>query len=331
MPYILLLLSTIFLYISLGAGYFDVWWHFAGRVETFFSLPHAILYGSILGYGMIILCVVLFRMRNARSFIPSGVPHHRYLALAGTGALIQLVSGVSDGFYHSIVGFDVTIWSPPHLGAIYGGVLTGLGLAGLWFTSNKNMLHGMIGGTVTLGIAIMAIQFSMAEYAVSSRFLFYPEYYVIFITLMYGLVLTIGVYITKRPIAVLTMAWAFVLELTVWLAWEPIYRGSGAVSYPFPLLAFIGAVWIDLSLLIPRMKNLVSSPSARYLWHLMLLLCFVPSAVLAHEGDFKRAPDLHPLWVMVDIYRCDMDRLSYSRPNHQIWIPKSAEKPRSLI
>ncbi|MFC4767396.1 hypothetical protein [Effusibacillus consociatus] len=60
----LLILSTLLLYISVGAAYFDEWWHADGRVESFFTIPHAILYSSIFTNGIIVLGYVLFQMKK---------------------------------------------------------------------------------------------------------------------------------------------------------------------------------------------------------------------------------------------------------------------------
>lgn len=122
MPRFLRLISTILLFSTAGAAYFDVWWHTDNRVESFFTIPHAVLYSGIALNGLIVLMSVFTQLLKIGRFAPFEIERSKELSLAGTGSLLQLLAGGFDFVYHEWVGFDVSIWSPPHLMAVFGGI-----------------------------------------------------------------------------------------------------------------------------------------------------------------------------------------------------------------
>jgi hypothetical protein len=110
-------------------GIWDVSWHILGLVETFFTLPHTILYSGIALSLLAALSAVIFRFR----FRASGpVPETRLLVglhVALAGGIMQLLAGPLDFWWHSNFGFDPFLFTPPHGLLILGIVTSGLGMA----------------------------------------------------------------------------------------------------------------------------------------------------------------------------------------------------------
>ena len=197
--------ALLFSWIALSGGYFDVWWHVMGRVETFFTPPHAVIYSSVFSGGMTVLAYVLVEMAKRGRITPAYVPHIGLLSLAGTGSLFQLLAGVSDGIYHELLGFDITLWSPPHLLAIFGGIVAALGLAGL-FAGMPEGRGRRLGHGLALAAALSYFLFALAEFDLSPGRLLeddlsmkfrwnpYAAYYAVMVSVVGAFLLGYGLY-----------------------------------------------------------------------------------------------------------------------------------------
>ena len=112
------------------AGFaWDVQWHSDVGPDTFFTMPHLVLYSGIAISGLTCLVVTLLCSAAARSGDPgvaqstTGIFGGRYMAplgylIGGFGALSFLLYGLMDEWWHGIYGFDVTLISPPHVGLV---------------------------------------------------------------------------------------------------------------------------------------------------------------------------------------------------------------------
>jgi hypothetical protein len=112
------------------AGFaWDVQWHSDVGPDTFFTLPHLVLYSGIAITGLTCLAVTLAATVAARRGDPATIAattpvlRGRYRAplgylVSGFGALAFLLYGAMDEWWHGIYGFDVTLISPPHVGLI---------------------------------------------------------------------------------------------------------------------------------------------------------------------------------------------------------------------
>lgn len=156
-------LVLLFAYGSIGGAYYDIWWHVMGRVETFLTPPHSIFYSSIFLACITVFIYVAQRLAALGRFAPAKIACAPALALAGTGSLVQLVAGVSHSIYHQHLGYDITLWSPPHMLAVYGGIVLMMGASGL-FLGLPESNGRWIGYTLALGGAMSALLFGLTEY-----------------------------------------------------------------------------------------------------------------------------------------------------------------------
>lgn len=240
-PWMLLL----FAYGTLAGAYYDVWWHAMGLVETFFTVAHGILYTCVFLGGVSVLIHVVRKLVRLGRFSPAEIPHAPALALAGTGSLFQLLAGVSDGVYHTLFGFDITLWSPPHMLAVFGGILVTLGVAGLF--AAQPGIFGRIGYTLALGCSLSAFMFGVTEYDVASswsivnRWEAYGPYLPAMAAIFGSFLLGYGYRETGRPVGSLVFTWAFLGKLLVFFAW-----GQTAIHMRFPLLFLVAGVGFDV-------------------------------------------------------------------------------------
>jgi hypothetical protein len=104
----------------------DVQWHVDVGPDTFFTMPHLVLYSGIALAGLASLFAVLWwawQQRNQPSLV--GLLSDAWRApigfiIGGFGAAIFLAYGLYDLWWHEVYGFDVTFESPPHIGLLFG-------------------------------------------------------------------------------------------------------------------------------------------------------------------------------------------------------------------
>ncbi|MFI7129491.1 hypothetical protein ACIBQ1_27590 [Nonomuraea sp. NPDC050153] len=124
----------------IGVGW-DVQWHVDVGPDTFFTLPHLILYSGSAVAGIAALVMVLratFAQRAGRPADPTaGGSPIRVLGgtftaplgylVAGTGGALFLLYGLLDLWWHSLYGFDAVLNSPPHVALFISISLTMVG------------------------------------------------------------------------------------------------------------------------------------------------------------------------------------------------------------
>ncbi|KIL39648.1 hypothetical protein SD70_18550 [Gordoniibacillus kamchatkensis] len=245
---------VFFIVTGMAGGYMDVWWHLKGLVETFATIPHLIIYASVFLGGMATLLVVARELVKIGAFAPARIPHAAGLALAGTGSLLELIAGITDNLYHNLVGFDVTLWSPPHLLVIYGGVVNALGVAEL-FRQSPNRRIARIGAIAAYGIAVSFFQFGMTEYdvdtgwAIGARWSRYSGYYAILIMPVLVFVVKEGLLRFGKPIGTWATLVPFVFKLIVYGVWS-----LTTVHMLFPFLLVLAGILFDLVYALLRAK-----------------------------------------------------------------------------
>ncbi|MFC9689231.1 hypothetical protein ACFTSF_11870 [Kribbella sp. NPDC056951] len=112
----LLLLGTTVAGIGLV---WDIQWHSDVGPDTFFTLPHLVMYLGTAISGTTSLAVVLLTTRAADR--ASAITVLRVFRaplpflLSGTAAAVGLLYGLADLWWHTVYGFDVTPTSPPHV------------------------------------------------------------------------------------------------------------------------------------------------------------------------------------------------------------------------
>ncbi|MFC0625819.1 hypothetical protein [Kribbella deserti] len=151
----LLLLGTL----TAGIGLtWDVQWHADVGPDTFFTAPHLVMYLGSAITGLTSLIVVLLTTRAARdtAAMPAVTVMRVFrtplpFLICGTAAAAGLLYGLTDLWWHTVYGFDVTPTSPPHVAM---SLMTLFDTAGLIFAFI--MLRSTSTGRVGLAVAAVA-------------------------------------------------------------------------------------------------------------------------------------------------------------------------------
>jgi hypothetical protein len=98
----------------------DIQWHMTIGRDSFWVAPHLMIYGSVvaglvLGWG--VLAYEWWR----------GIPTTRGFRLAAWGLVLVVLAAPIDDLWHRLFGLDVTLWSPPHLLALFGSAVSTFG------------------------------------------------------------------------------------------------------------------------------------------------------------------------------------------------------------
>ena len=114
------LLVALGILLTTTGGSWDITNHLINKPETFFSIPHTILYSGVgvSTAGTIMLVLSQIRQRNPLKDITT--------RLALTGNALLLASGPADFAWHQAFGLDGLL-SPTHLVLVSGMILSSLG------------------------------------------------------------------------------------------------------------------------------------------------------------------------------------------------------------
>jgi hypothetical protein len=132
-PALLLTIAAAGGFLSIAGGYWDIAWHAGRGRESFWQPPHLLIYGGILSTMLAVGAGVAWD--KARRRLDPRLAGERLrgspaLLVALIALAVQLGSAPVDEFWHATFGLDVSVWSPPHLLLIFGGMLSNLALAG---------------------------------------------------------------------------------------------------------------------------------------------------------------------------------------------------------
>lgn len=363
--YLSFILLSLLLITSIGAVW-DIWSHNADQPETFWTPSHGMIYLSVAGAGLTTLGVVIYECMKIGSFSPKRIPNVKGLALAGSGSVFQLLAGVSDDIYHSIFGFDVTMWSPPHVAVLYGSILTLLGIFELKVEGSE--IKSFFSSILAISMIFVVYQFSTFEYDMNfhaspvfpedknwdiiHRWKPYSAYLSILLIPVFSYCLTLATKKFHFAIGTITTSFAFLIKYLIFIwyngtildlyfpLWIPLcgvifdlvyillkktdrsfyYANFAAgmilifiVEIQNPLSMDIGKIGISflgvsiLSILFTRfaLKGIsLKGFHVSYVSVFLFILCF-PSIAWAHDGQKiipveKIAPDLHPLWLLLE-------------------------------
>jgi hypothetical protein len=117
-------LVSIGMFVSAAGGSWDISNHLLNKPETFFSIPHAVLYS---GVALAIFGLVIVRMayRNVSIYDnDSKMKISSKLIFVGISMLV--VAGPIDFAWHSVFGLDGLL-SPPHFVLLSGMIISSLG------------------------------------------------------------------------------------------------------------------------------------------------------------------------------------------------------------
>jgi heme/copper-type cytochrome/quinol oxidase subunit 4 len=157
--------------LSLTGLTWDIQWHTDVGPDTFFTVPHLLLYSGSAIAGLASLVVVLMTTaaeRRGREVDPIvggravGVFGRTFAApagylISGSGAASFLLYGLWDQWWHGLYGFDAVISSPPHIGLLLSITVTMVG-AVMVFGAAREQRWGMVGAIVS---AAVLLTFSM--------------------------------------------------------------------------------------------------------------------------------------------------------------------------
>ena len=109
----------------------DIQWHVRIGRDTFWIAPHVMTYAGVTVAG--VLCFGMLALDTLRGGAPvarlrvAGLEGTRGFHLAAWGMALTVLAAPIDDLWHRLFGLDVTLWSPPHLLGILGGVVNSWG------------------------------------------------------------------------------------------------------------------------------------------------------------------------------------------------------------
>jgi hypothetical protein len=116
------LLVSLGILLSASGGSWDVTNHLLNKPETFFALPHAVLYTGI-ALALLGSAIMFHGWRCSANYYPE---LHRPVELVFAGILTLLVAGPVDFAWHSAFGLDGLL-SPPHFVLLMGMTMSSVG------------------------------------------------------------------------------------------------------------------------------------------------------------------------------------------------------------
>jgi hypothetical protein len=203
--------------------YWDVWRHVVIGRETFFTPPHLVLYA---GFGYVALAGIIGCIAGAAAPGWAGPRVHvvgllipvEFLLIAA-GALFQAAAFPWDEAWHRLVAEGLvaeTYWSPPHVMAIAGGILSAFGFLtatvlerGRWRGARNGL--GLAAIALGAGLLLFAVQVLLGPLDFATTFngqvlrdaIAYPTA----VSLATPAVLVIAILASRRPgVATLTAA-----------------------------------------------------------------------------------------------------------------------------
>lgn len=146
---LIVLCISVFVFLGIGSAW-DHHWHTKVGRDALISPPHVVMYlGVVLGgvaAGIAAVLVTIFpRTTSSAPARAISLPERRMgvvplgyrVALAGAAAMV--VAAVFDEIWHRTIG-DRTIWSPPHVMGVLGGVIVGAGAVQALFEASRDGL-----------------------------------------------------------------------------------------------------------------------------------------------------------------------------------------------
>jgi hypothetical protein len=194
----------------------DVEWHRDVGPDTFFTLPHLVLYSGSALAGIASLAMVLlstFMQRAGRPVPPwmGGTPVRVFggiftaplgYLVSGIGAASFLIYGLLDLVWHSIYGFDAVLSTPSHVALFLSISITMIGTV-IVFAGAREQRWGCIG--VVLAIPILML-FAPIPVNALNNFTLRVNPVVVGIVLFSPLLLLIGAGVLQRAGAAVAIA-----------------------------------------------------------------------------------------------------------------------------
>jgi hypothetical protein len=254
----------------------DVQWHKEVGPDTFFTLPHLLLYSGSALAGIASLVMVLLvsaAQRAGRSMprtvggTPVGVLAGRFTAplgylISGLGAMSFLIYGVGDLWWHTVYGFDAVLNTPSHVALFLSISITMVGSV-IVFAAAGDERWGRVG--LVLAIPILITFAPITANAFSTLGLpFDPT--VAGIIFFASMLLILGAATLRRPGAALAIA-AALGALQAFLWWfSPWAAHAYAAAVGLPLRDGLTPQPPDLPSAIPMFLMVAALAVEGLLW-----------------------------------------------------------------
>ena len=109
----------------------DIQWHVRIGRDTFWIAPHVMTYAGVTLAVLLSFGMLAWDTRRGRAPVAplrlAGLAGTRGFHLAAWGIALTVLAAPIDDLWHRLFGLDVTLWSPPHLLGIAGGVVNSWG------------------------------------------------------------------------------------------------------------------------------------------------------------------------------------------------------------
>jgi hypothetical protein len=247
--------------LSLTGLTWDIQWHTDVGPDTFFTLPHLLLYSGSAISGLASLIVVLMTTAAERRGKPVdpivggraiGVFGRTFAApvgylISGSGAASFLLYGLWDQWWHGLYGFDAVIASPPHIGLLLSITVTMVGTV-MVFATAREQRWGLVGAQVT---AAALLAFSMVT-AIGLQ------------ALPGGVVNSVNV------------GAAFMSVLIVFMGARLLEGRWGALWIALPVLAFQAVYWVFSPWAAKTYANAIDLPVRDYVDEVPVLPALIP-------------------------------------------------------
>ena len=102
-----------------GLGW-DIQWHMTIGRDSFWIAPHLMIYSGVVAGLVLTWGVLVYECLE-------GITPTRGFRLAALGLVLVVLAAPIDDLWHRLFGLDVTLWSPPHLLALFGSAVSTLG------------------------------------------------------------------------------------------------------------------------------------------------------------------------------------------------------------
>jgi hypothetical protein len=180
---ILFLLASAMAMIGFG-GYWDVSWHSESFRETIFTPTHIML---VLGIVLLQIAAFSLLLKGKKSSWIEHIRQNKSAKIAVFILLIPLIGGPLDEIWHTQFGTDASLWAPPHIIIVFGGVTAALLMVAMNVEQDTTMVKLfrvlILGGTLfTAAIFLTEHEFPFPSWHASSfrPFFVYPGFLAIF-------------------------------------------------------------------------------------------------------------------------------------------------------
>jgi hypothetical protein len=147
----------------------DIQWHMRIGRDSFWIPPHVMTYGGVTLMVAASFGVLLWTTlrgggeRPADTLRVVGLVGSRGYHVAAWGIALTVLAAPIDDLWHRLFGLDVTLWSPPHLLGLVGGVVNA---AACWWIAVESYPAGsrarraalIVAGTLVYGVVALGLQ-----------------------------------------------------------------------------------------------------------------------------------------------------------------------------